>query len=157
MSRHLANWSLWLVSITTIILCSGCNESSRQSDVFNGVDLQSVLVGAPRVGQIPELRKTESLRHEYALKSLEVVISVPRSQQSNVLERIFHDFTNTIVQLGGKLETNNVNVDIDVKWGSYCITYNTENTVGRLQLYGSQVDNSGLRLTSFLLECPKKW
>ena len=95
-------WLSVLLGVVFLAFTAGCNESPRPSQVFECVDLVKIVNGSTRVGEIPELRTTTSLKSEYCLKDCVVTLNLPEEHRSDPLNRIIADTTKTIRELGGE-------------------------------------------------------
>jgi len=134
------------------IVCIGCNDGIHVSPVFEGIDLETVLIGSWKPEDTPELRSRISNKPEYNFKDCQLIIPVPINQASNTLLNVLTNYTNAVVRLGGTIlgETN------VTQWGSCELTYETPSTKGFFRLYSAEIGNSKTKIIAIMLECPRK-
>ena len=139
-----------IITTTLAIIFTSCGDGLHVSPVFEGVDLELILVGSKKHGDIPELRASTSIKPEYNFKDCELFLPIPGHQTSNNIVRIISECTNSIVRLGGTiLSHTNSN-----HWESHRLAYETARTKGLLHLYSAEAGNSKTKLIAVMLECP---
>ena len=146
---NLERWFCFVASGMLAILCASCTDGLHVSPVFEGANLQLILIGPKHLGVVPELCTTASLKPEYNFKDCELVLTIPGNQTSNTLARIMSDCSNSIVRLGGTI-VSNTNIS---QWSSQELAYETPTAKGLFRLYSADVGNSQTKLVAVMLEC----
>jgi hypothetical protein len=145
-------WHYSFVAGALAIVCASCTKVVQVSPVFEGADLEQILIGSRKPGEVPELRSTAVLQPEYNFKDCELVLTVPQNQTINTIMRIMSDCTNSIVRLGGRILSNtNIN-----QWASHELTYETARTTGLFRLYSAEVGDSKMKLVAVMIEAQRE-
>jgi hypothetical protein len=149
---HAKKWFCGVSSGILTIFCISCNDGLHVSPVFEGIDLESVLVGSEKPDDTPELRSRISNKPEYNFKDCQLILSVPINQTSNTLHKVLLNYKDAVVRLGGTIlgETN------IAQWGSRELTYETRSTKGFFRLYSAEIANSKTKIVAIVLECPRR-
>lgn len=137
------------VHTAAIFVCAACNHEVRESSVFKGVNLKSILLGS---NVLSEVRQTTSLQPEYNFKDCELVLSVPGGQLADALSRIMSGCSNAVVQFGG---TASAKTDLS-PFANFELVYETTEVKGFIRLYSAEVGIAKVKLTAAMFECPSR-